>query len=104
MDFVLHNKYSFEFANMTLNIFFNCGKTFFNLQINNLDKSNLIGSLDNAFIFTIADKTNLAIYEEFNLDARPGRWLEGVNRDDGFWWTYIQNGKFNKDIPAKFNL
>ena len=46
----------------------------------------------------------LAIYEEFNLDARPGRWLEGVNRDDGFWWTYIQNGKFNKDIPAKFNL
>ena len=44
---------------------FNCGKTFFNLQINNLDKSNLIGSLDNAFIFTIADKTNLAIYEEF---------------------------------------
>jgi hypothetical protein len=46
----------------------------------------------------------LAIYEEFNLDARPGRWLEGVNRDDGFWWTYIHNGKFNKDIPAKFNL
>ena len=46
----------------------------------------------------------LAIYEEFNLDTRPGRWLEGVNRDDGFWWTYIQNGKFAKDIPAKFNL
>ena len=65
---------------------FNCGKTFFNLQINNLDKSNLIGSLDNAFIFTIADKTNLAIYEEF----------EKVNI------SFSQDGFNLKSIKLKF--
>jgi SAM-dependent methyltransferase len=46
----------------------------------------------------------LAIYEEFNLDIRPGRWSEGVNRHDGFWWTYMHNGMFAKDKPTKFNL
>lgn len=45
---------------------FDCENTSFNLQIDNVNSSNLIGSLDNAFIFTIAEKTNIAIYEEFD--------------------------------------
>ena len=35
----------------------------------------------------------LAIYEEFNGD---------VNRHDGFWWLYVDNGKFVKDKPEGF--
>ena len=35
----------------------------------------------------------LAIYEELNGD---------VNRDDGFWWVYIKDGKFTKDKPEDF--
>ena len=35
----------------------------------------------------------LAIYEELNGD---------VNRDDGFWWVYIKDGKFTKDKPEGF--
>jgi hypothetical protein len=77
---------NFNFDNEKNYFTFNCGKTFFNLQINNLDKSNLIGSLDNAFIFTIADKTNLAIYEEF----------EKVNI------SFSQDGFNLKSIKLKF--
>jgi len=45
---------------------FICGETFFELEISDLGKGNLVGSLDNAFIFRIEDKTNIAVYEEFD--------------------------------------
>lgn len=57
---------NFKFDNEKNYFTFNCETTFFNIQIENVNSSNLIGSLDNAFIFSIEDKTNLAIYEEFD--------------------------------------
>jgi hypothetical protein len=56
---------NFKFNNEENNFIFSLGDVSFSLQISNVNHANLVSSLENAFIFAIEEKTNLAIYEEF---------------------------------------
>lgn len=59
-----NNILNFKFDNKSNCFDFNFESASLCLQIENVSNSNLIASLDDAYIFKIADKTNIAVYEE----------------------------------------